>query len=69
MMWIFPILYTLGTTDESLGGTYEGREPMGLLWSMRPAPGSPQGLRLIRLEQYNSVCFVLPSLNSGFFFI
>ncbi|KAG1953514.1 acyl-coenzyme A amino acid N-acyltransferase [Pimephales promelas] len=35
-----------GTTDESLGGTYEGREPMGLLWSMRPAPGSPQGLRI-----------------------
>ncbi|XP_039523842.1 peroxisomal succinyl-coenzyme A thioesterase-like [Pimephales promelas] len=34
------------TTDESLGGTYEGTEPMGLLWSMRPAPGSPKGLRI-----------------------
>ncbi|XP_065130848.1 acyl-coenzyme A thioesterase 1-like [Paramisgurnus dabryanus] len=32
--------------DESLGGTYEGTEPMGLLWSMRPVPGSRSGLRL-----------------------
>ncbi|XP_051974143.1 peroxisomal succinyl-coenzyme A thioesterase-like [Xyrauchen texanus] len=32
--------------DESLGGTYEGIEPMGLLWSMRPIPGSRGGLRL-----------------------
>ncbi|XP_073722985.1 acyl-coenzyme A thioesterase 1-like isoform X1 [Misgurnus anguillicaudatus] len=32
--------------DESLGGTYEGKEPMGLLWSMRPVPGSRSGLRL-----------------------
>lgn len=45
MMWICPIIYTLGTKDESLGGTYEGTEAMGLLWSMRPVPGSQQGLR------------------------
>ncbi|XP_051546829.1 peroxisomal succinyl-coenzyme A thioesterase-like [Myxocyprinus asiaticus] len=25
---------------DSLGGTYKGTEPMGLLWSMRPVPGS-----------------------------
>ncbi|KAM6984735.1 acyl-CoA thioesterase 18 [Aplochiton taeniatus] len=32
--------------DESLGGTYKGTEQMGLLWSMRPVPGSRTGLRL-----------------------
>uniref|UniRef100_A0A667YQK4 Acyl-CoA thioesterase 19 n=1 Tax=Myripristis murdjan TaxID=586833 RepID=A0A667YQK4_9TELE len=31
--------------DPSLGGTYDGVEPMGLLWSLRPAPGSRPGLR------------------------
>uniref|UniRef100_A0A672FDT3 Acyl-coenzyme A thioesterase 5-like n=1 Tax=Salarias fasciatus TaxID=181472 RepID=A0A672FDT3_SALFA len=32
--------------DCSLGGTYSGIEPMGLLWSLRPVPGSQPGLRL-----------------------
>ncbi|KAI5627043.1 peroxisomal acyl-CoA thioesterase 2b like 3 [Silurus asotus] len=32
--------------DPSLGGSYEGVEPMGLLWSMKPIPGSRTGLRL-----------------------
>ncbi|XP_034019156.1 peroxisomal succinyl-coenzyme A thioesterase-like [Thalassophryne amazonica] len=32
--------------DRSFGGTYTGKEPMGLLWSMRPVPGSREGLRL-----------------------
>nr|XP_055047058.1 peroxisomal succinyl-coenzyme A thioesterase-like [Misgurnus anguillicaudatus] len=36
--------------DESLGGTYEGTEAMGLLWSMRPVPGSRSGLRLRRVD-------------------
>ncbi|XP_066579563.1 peroxisomal succinyl-coenzyme A thioesterase isoform X3 [Amia ocellicauda] len=31
--------------DVSLGGSYDGLEPMGLLWSMKPAPGSRPGLR------------------------
>ncbi|XP_043092930.1 bile acid-CoA:amino acid N-acyltransferase-like [Puntigrus tetrazona] len=35
-----------GFKDESLGGTYEGIEPLGLVWSMRPIPGSRHGLRL-----------------------
>uniref|UniRef100_A0A9J8DIN9 Acyl-coenzyme A thioesterase 4-like n=1 Tax=Cyprinus carpio carpio TaxID=630221 RepID=A0A9J8DIN9_CYPCA len=35
-----------GFKDESLGGTYDGTEPMGLLWSMRPIPGSRHGLRI-----------------------
>lgn len=30
----------------SVGGSYLGIEPMGLLWSMRPVPGSRPGLRL-----------------------
>ncbi|XP_028251116.1 acyl-coenzyme A thioesterase 4-like isoform X2 [Parambassis ranga] len=34
--------------DLSFGGTYTGKEPMGLLWSMRPVPGSRSGLRLRR---------------------
>ncbi|CAN9498827.1 unnamed protein product [Ophioblennius macclurei] len=32
--------------DCSLGGTYSGIEPMGLLWSLRPVPGSKPGLRM-----------------------
>ncbi|XP_073327977.1 peroxisomal succinyl-coenzyme A thioesterase-like [Pagrus major] len=32
--------------DPSLGGTYSGVEQMGLLWSLRPVPGSKPGLRL-----------------------
>uniref|UniRef100_A0A3B5A8F2 Uncharacterized protein n=1 Tax=Stegastes partitus TaxID=144197 RepID=A0A3B5A8F2_9TELE len=30
--------------DLSFGGTYTGQEPMGLLWSMCPVPGSREGL-------------------------
>ncbi|KAK2882946.1 peroxisomal succinyl-coenzyme A thioesterase-like isoform X2 [Channa argus] len=36
--------------DLSFGGTYTGKEPMGLLWSMRPVPGSPEGLRLRKVN-------------------
>ncbi|XP_061571285.1 peroxisomal succinyl-coenzyme A thioesterase-like [Cololabis saira] len=36
--------------DLSLGGTYRGKEPMGLLWSMRPVPGSRTGLRLRKVN-------------------
>lgn len=32
--------------DESQGGSYIGCEPMGLFWSLQPAPGSREGLRL-----------------------
>ncbi|MCJ8735949.1 hypothetical protein PDJAM_G00253420 [Pangasius djambal] len=32
--------------DASLGGSYDGVKPMGLLWSMKPIPGSRTGLRL-----------------------
>nr|NP_001020658.2 acyl-CoA thioesterase 15 precursor [Danio rerio]AAI24587.1 Si:dkeyp-89c11.3 [Danio rerio] len=36
--------------DESLGGTYEGTEQMGLLWSLRPVPGSRSALRLRKMN-------------------
>ncbi|CAM9279698.1 unnamed protein product, partial [Lampetra planeri] len=36
--------------DASLGGTYSGVEPMGLLWSLRPVPGSKPGLRLRKMK-------------------
>ena len=48
--------------DSSLGGSYSGVEPMGLLWSMKPAPGQRKGLRLFKTnvtKPYNVVlnCF------------
>ncbi|KAM6973325.1 acyl-coenzyme A thioesterase 3-like [Aplochiton taeniatus] len=36
--------------EASLGGTYDGVDPMGLIWSMRPVPGSRNGLRLRKHE-------------------
>lgn len=36
--------------DPSLGGTYSGVEPMGLLWSLRPVPGSKPGLRMRKMN-------------------
>ncbi|XP_070577262.1 bile acid-CoA:amino acid N-acyltransferase-like [Ptychodera flava] len=36
--------------QRSQGGTYLGFEPMGLFWSMNPAPGSQKGSRLCRLD-------------------
>ncbi|XP_044048876.1 peroxisomal succinyl-coenzyme A thioesterase-like isoform X2 [Siniperca chuatsi] len=36
--------------DPSLGGTYSGVEPMGLLWSLGPVPGSKPGLRLRKVN-------------------
>ncbi|XP_064417182.1 peroxisomal succinyl-coenzyme A thioesterase-like [Latimeria chalumnae] len=36
--------------QESLGGSYSGREPMGLIWSMKPRPGSKPDLRFRKDE-------------------
>ena len=36
--------------DSSLGGSYSGVSPMGLLWSMKPAPGQRKGIRLMKLD-------------------
>ncbi|XP_028811323.1 acyl-coenzyme A thioesterase 4-like isoform X1 [Denticeps clupeoides] len=38
--------------DASVGGTYVGRKPMGLLWSMKPIPGSRSGLRLRKKDVF-----------------
>ena len=48
--------------DTSLGGSYSGVEAMGLIWSMKPAPGQRKGIRLIKRDvtcPYNIVvnCF------------
>ncbi|XP_060886411.1 bile acid-CoA:amino acid N-acyltransferase-like [Labrus mixtus] len=50
--------------DLSLGGTYTGKEAMGLLWSMRPEPGSRTGLRL-RKREVTSPMLVHISVYSG----
>lgn len=36
--------------DSSVGGSYRGVEAMGLLWSMKAAPGQKKGLRLIKRD-------------------
>ncbi|KAM3608511.1 uncharacterized protein V6R79_000231 [Siganus canaliculatus] len=36
--------------DLSLGGTYSGVEQMGLLWSLRPVPGSKAWLRMRKMN-------------------
>lgn len=33
--------------DRSVGGSYLGCEPMGLFWSLQPAPGAREGLRQV----------------------
>ncbi|XP_020781911.1 bile acid-CoA:amino acid N-acyltransferase-like [Boleophthalmus pectinirostris] len=48
----------------SLGGTYMGREPMGLLWSLRPIPGSRKGLRLRKMDVSSPLLYTI-SVYSG----
>ena len=36
--------------DSSLGGSYSGVSPMGLLWSMQPALGQRKGIRLMKSD-------------------
>ncbi|XP_076590058.1 peroxisomal succinyl-coenzyme A thioesterase-like [Chaetodon auriga] len=50
--------------DPSLGGTYSGVEQMGLLWSLRPVPGSKPGLR-IRKENVQTPMEVTISVYQG----
>ncbi|XP_070848319.1 peroxisomal succinyl-coenzyme A thioesterase-like isoform X1 [Chaetodon trifascialis] len=50
--------------DLSFGGTYTGKEAMGLLWSMHPVPGSRKGLRL-RKRDVCSPMLVNISVHSG----
>lgn len=48
----------------SVGGTYTGREPMGLLWSLRPVPGSRKGLRLRKMNVCSPLLYTI-SVYSG----
>ncbi|KAM9807677.1 acyl-coenzyme A thioesterase 1-like [Neosynchiropus ocellatus] len=52
------------TEDPCLGGTYSGVEPMGLMWSMRPVPGSKPGLRL-RIKNVQKPMEVTISVYQG----
>ncbi|KAJ3596386.1 hypothetical protein NHX12_002793 [Muraenolepis orangiensis] len=51
--------------DVCVGGTYSGQEPMGLLWSLRPVPGSRPNLRL-RKKEPGTPMVVTVSLYQGF---
>uniref|UniRef100_A0A1A8EVT0 Acyl-CoA thioesterase 19 n=1 Tax=Nothobranchius korthausae TaxID=1143690 RepID=A0A1A8EVT0_9TELE len=59
---------TLGTVnvseDSSLGGTYTGTEAMGLLWSLKPVPGSKPGLRM-RKKNVQAPMLVTISVYQG----
>ncbi|XP_076015967.1 peroxisomal succinyl-coenzyme A thioesterase-like isoform X2 [Genypterus blacodes] len=50
--------------DLSYGGTFTGKEAMGLVWSLRPVPGSRSGLRL-RKKDVCSPMELLVSLYRG----
>ena len=36
--------------DLSIGGSYSGVEPMGLIWSMKQAPGQKKGIQLFKRD-------------------
>uniref|UniRef100_A0A4W4EKQ3 Acyl-CoA thioesterase 19 n=1 Tax=Electrophorus electricus TaxID=8005 RepID=A0A4W4EKQ3_ELEEL len=43
--------------DASLSGTYVGVEAMGLMWSLRPVPGSRTGLRFLKKDVLSPLVF------------
>ncbi|XP_054631894.1 peroxisomal succinyl-coenzyme A thioesterase-like [Dunckerocampus dactyliophorus] len=49
----------------SMGGTYSGVEQMGLLWSLRPVPGSKPGLRMRKMNVQTPMEFTI-SVHLGF---
>ena len=49
--------------DSSLGGSYSGVSPMGLLWSMKPAPGQRKGIRLMKSDVTKPYNIVLNSFD------
>ncbi|KAK1790569.1 hypothetical protein P4O66_014450 [Electrophorus voltai] len=50
--------------DASLSGTYVGVEAMGLMWSLRPVPGSRTGLRLRKKDVLSPLVFHI-SVHDG----
>ena len=49
--------------DSSVGGSYSGVSPMGLLWSMKPAPGQRKGIRLMKSDVTKPYNIVLNSFD------
>ena len=49
--------------DSSLGGSYSGVSPMGLLWSMKPTPGQRKGIRLMKSDVTKPYNIVLNCFN------
>ncbi|KAK2832438.1 hypothetical protein Q7C36_015900 [Tachysurus vachellii] len=49
--------------DSSVGGTYTGVEPMALMWSLRPVPGSRKGLRLRKQDVLSPMIFHISVYN------
>ncbi|XP_058273384.1 peroxisomal succinyl-coenzyme A thioesterase-like isoform X2 [Hemibagrus wyckioides] len=49
--------------DSSVGGTYTGVEPMALMWSLRPVPGSRTGLRLRKRDVLSPMIFHISVYN------
>ncbi|KAL8622877.1 hypothetical protein ACOMHN_026998 [Nucella lapillus] len=45
--------------DASVGGSYQGVEPMGLFWSMRASPSSPQNSRMVVKDVVQPVTYHL----------
>ncbi|XP_035383772.1 peroxisomal succinyl-coenzyme A thioesterase-like isoform X1 [Electrophorus electricus] len=50
--------------DASLSGTYVGVEAMGLMWSLRPVPGSRTGLRFRKKDVLSPLVFHI-SVHDG----
>ncbi|XP_035383775.1 peroxisomal succinyl-coenzyme A thioesterase-like isoform X2 [Electrophorus electricus] len=50
--------------DASLSGTYVGVEAMGLMWSLRPVPGSRAGLRFRKKDVLSPLVFHI-SVHDG----
>ncbi|XP_055016377.1 uncharacterized protein LOC110171321 isoform X3 [Boleophthalmus pectinirostris] len=50
-------------THSSVGGSFLGCEPMGLFWSLKPAPGEREGLRLRKRDTYTPYVFKVSVLE------
>nr|XP_057942355.1 acyl-coenzyme A thioesterase 5-like isoform X2 [Doryrhamphus excisus] len=64
MSWNAVFVFVV-SRDASLGGTYSGVEQMGLMWSLRPVPGSEPGLRLRKKNVQTPMEFTI-SVHGGY---
>lgn len=51
-------------TSPSIGGSYTGVDPMGLFWSLRPAPSGPQNIRMV-VKNVDQPCLYTLSVYPG----